>query len=984
MKRIYIKSIFPLFFLFLILGNTNLQAQAVKKTVVQAFWWDYKNDNYPGSWANYLAELAPRLKSMGVDAIWIPPSYKNNDPTWVGYSPFDHYDLGEKYQKGFVNTAVGTKDELLRMIAIMHANGIEVIQDIVINHVDRAGSATGQGGQDPEATYSMANASGYKNFRYVSYGTPADDESECDYFSRAGRWPKNYHNFHPHAGHNAQNDDWTQPYWGPDICYGYQDDGTGNGFGQSSNCSIACSSTCNDPTQNSGYMRDNVRAWLQWFQKQTGVDGWRFDAVKHFPHFVAEDVLFNTQNNGWASGGDQMFAVGEWVGGKSELDAYTANVMNRAGTFDFGLRAFDGSGGLNGMVTGNGGFDLGNLPGAQQNARFVDISGNRIHRTVPFVNNHDTFRPEVDGSGNITGWKTGDELSVHIDPKEPRLGAAYAIAIAMDGNPQIFFEDLFNINNTSSRWSHDPKSTSALPNHTDIANIIQAHGALDFKGGDYKVRSSEAGHWNLITSSNNDDDHIIIERSGKAIIAATDAWNVDQDSWVDSDFAPGTVLVDYSGGITTTTTVQADQRVNIKTRAVGYPSFTYSGSYTDHGTQYHGYSIWAPQGMSLTYTPPRNTTTTQEWEMANDLGDSHCNSLGYGGALPDNSYNLRIAGKIFAEAGKQITYELFPTDATKDLTLSIYGLNGILLASTSGTGNLSATFTPSSTGWYVLKVRNTNNTYIGQDCFVKATYTAPATITNIYDYPASATASVWTGNAGTDDITNCMNWEGGNLPITSSDPIVVPSFTDVMPNLTGCNFTNIMDENSLDIGDCLVPVELLSFSASPKENTIVLNWATATEINNRGFEVERSTNSRNGFIRIAWVEGAGNTVERIDYNLIDENIRGGIDYYYRLRQIDYDGSFEYSVIQSARIDGHDFDISVLPNPAKNVVQIHLSELTDKEVTISLLEIHGRLISTSSFTDTENISMNVSSLSTGMYLLYVQSGGKSAVKKIIIE
>jgi hypothetical protein len=160
----------------------KLEAQTtkIKKATLQAFWWDYKNDNYPFSWSNYLTEMAPRLKSMGFDAIWIPPSYKNQAPSWVGYGPMDHYDLGDKFQKGAPNvyTGMGTKDELLRMIAVMHANGIEVVQDVVLNHVDGAGTATGAGGQDPEPTYSLVTNSGFKNFRYACYATPAIDEQQ--------------------------------------------------------------------------------------------------------------------------------------------------------------------------------------------------------------------------------------------------------------------------------------------------------------------------------------------------------------------------------------------------------------------------------------------------------------------------------------------------------------------------------------------------------------------------------------------------------------------------------------------------------------------------------------------------------------------------------------------------------------------------------------------------------------------------------------
>ena len=66
------------------------------------------------------------------------------------------------------------------------------------------------------------------------------------------------------------------------------------------------------------------------------------------------------------------------------------------------------------MITGNGSYDLSNIPGSQQSNR---------QRTVPFVNNHDTFRPQVNSQGNYTGWNTGSELAAHIEPNDPRNSA---------------------------------------------------------------------------------------------------------------------------------------------------------------------------------------------------------------------------------------------------------------------------------------------------------------------------------------------------------------------------------------------------------------------------------------------------------------------------------------------------------------------------------------------------------------------------------
>nr|GEZ67865.1 pentatricopeptide repeat-containing protein At2g04860 [Tanacetum cinerariifolium] len=216
------------------LGALTVQAQTtVKRVVLQGFWWDYYNANYPFKWADYLAELAPRLKALGIDAVWIPPTPKNkNATTDVGYSPFDQYDLGDKYQKGATRTRFGSKDEFLRMVAVLHANGIEVVQDVVLNHTDGAGAADGAAGQDPETTYSMSSSSGYKVFRYSSFGTPSAEGGDdgVAYAARQGRWPKNYANFHAHLGHNTTSGDMAAAYFGPDFCYG--NDGGNDGYGR--------------------------------------------------------------------------------------------------------------------------------------------------------------------------------------------------------------------------------------------------------------------------------------------------------------------------------------------------------------------------------------------------------------------------------------------------------------------------------------------------------------------------------------------------------------------------------------------------------------------------------------------------------------------------------------------------------------------------------------------------------------------------------
>jgi alpha-amylase len=830
------KFLVRLFFvLFLVTTTVNgLIAQRVKKVVVQAFWWDHWNNNFRFKWADYLTELAPRLKALGVDAIWIPPNYKNDGPGSVGYGPFDQYDLGDKNQKGellsdTIRTRSGTKDELLRMIAVMHANGIEVIQDIVLNHTTGAGNRGGGGGRDytaasipyNDATNGFGGTNFYKNFRYVSYGTPHLDTSAADYFTRSGRWSKNIMNFYPNANNTSVNTtDINKTYFGPDMAF------ENNSIGQSTNIPKTGTVTINgitkpyfNPVQPSNYMAQSAKDWIVWYKKQTGADGFRWDAVKHFGFDVQRDLTYALKyQSNFANGGNDMLNIGEWVGSSSEIDYYASQLI-KAGTpaesnvpneqmsagFDFGLRGYSSSGGIYAMVMGGGGFNMQAVPGAQQSQtyRYFDyLGGKRVFKTVPFVNSHDTYRPILTANGNYSqalgnsaGWNTSNELGgngQHIDPREPRFAAANAVISAVDGNPCFFLEDVFDYFSLNKRWSHLPADADSLPLRKDIGNIMQCHQKLNFKDGDYAVPTALTGASAPVYAVGSSGDHLVIERTGKAFIGISDAYSpasnnsADQQVWVTADnaWSVGTPLYDYSGahGVTSTQ-IYNDRRVLISTAPCGH---------NIAGALGHGYSIWAPYpngtptsvtdlyNYIATYDQPRGRTTTQEWEMADDLGDSHCGSLGQGGQLPANSFNQRVAGKIYVQNGTNVAYKISPQIDNTHVCISLWDLDGNKLSEACGNSSAASpilgSYSTTYTGWITVKVRNEYNTQAAQKVWANVTYTAPTTL-NTRDAVTSATtrASIWTGNKGTSDITDCGNWEEGKLP-TQTSQIVIPNY----------------------------------------------------------------------------------------------------------------------------------------------------------------------------------------------------------------
>jgi alpha-amylase len=867
-------------------------SQDKKRVVLQAFWWDYHNNNYNEAWSNYLTELAPRLKEMGIDAVWVPPFVKSDGPHSVGYSPFDQYDLGDKFQKGNLRTRMGDKDELLRMIAVMHANGIEVIEDIVLNHTTNAGSVTGAGGVDPQA---MGNDK-HMNFRYVSYNTPVTDETANDYLSRSGRWPKNWHNFHPNGAHNCTSGDICAAYWGPDICYWAE------ARGLSSNAIY-------NPVQESNYMRNETRKWFIWLKKQTGIDGYRFDAVKHFPADVTEDVLWNAMFNAdWANGGENMFSVGEWVGGKNELDAWTDAVQGRAGTFDFGLRGFAGQG-LESMVNSNGSFNMGNLPGLQQERR---------HRTVPFVNNHDTFRPQLDSNGKFTGWNHGSELAPHIDPRNHRLSAAYAVIMAVDGSPQIFMEDLFDLND-GKRFTHDPKDPSSLQVRSDIAKLIELHQKLDFKGGEYKVRHGSG-------------DLLVIERSNKAVIAITDSWNWNNGpwrrEWVATDFGPGVQLKDYAGG-------HGDEIRT--TNQDGWFEVSTPGCDGNNAAKRRGFAVWAPVNANANFSLVP-LPTTQEWELADDLGDSHPFSLKQGGQLPGNSTEYRTAGKIFAAAGKEITVNLFPTDATKDLTLSIFDFTDdeALLKEVNGTGELTLAYTPTKDGFIVLKARHTNEVdYEGQRAFIKATYMAPEVVDTKKHY--------------------------------SSKPLDEVSFAFV---------PEVFDGNDL--------VTLKVFTENTKFDNItepLYLWTWEPSAPKGGQGTWTSTADKMKFEKVTDNEYHFQFVPNEFYA---SPFKGQIAFLVKTKNGSMQsGDLVFGETTTGVEPGLDQKILVYPNPSSGEsVMLSIGDVGANSVNIMVTDMAGRRYYAAQMGANRTIQLPV--LPRGMYLLNVDIAGKKVVKKIVVN
>jgi hypothetical protein len=137
-----------------------------------------------------------------------------------------------------------------------------------------------------------------------------------------------------------------------------------------------------------------------------------------------------------------------------------------------------------------------------------------------------------------------------------------------------------------------------------------------------------------------------------------------------------------------------------------------------------------------------------------------------------------------------------------------------------------------------------------------------------------------------------------------------------------------------------LPVELIFFDAWPKNKTIFLKWITSSETENKGFEIWRAETPPE-YINLGWREGNGTTSNTSEYDFIDEHVETNKTYYYQLKQVDYNGLYNYSNVVTARLSDKGFSVSALPNPYIGTTHISLILNYESAVNITIFSAIGQ-------------------------------------------
>ncbi len=184
-----------------------------------------------------------------------------------------------------------------------------------------------------------------------------------------------------------------------------------------------------------------------------------------------------------------------------------------------------------------------------------------------------------------------------------------------------------------------------------------------------------------------------------------------------------------------------------------------------------------------------------------------------------------------------------------------------------------------------------------------------------------------------------------------------------------------------------VPVEFITFNAVSNNGEVQLTWSTATETNNKGFQVERRDNFSGKWILLGFTNGRGTSTEKSYYAFDDKNPTAGTNYY-RLNQIDLNGGFSYSNIIEVSVTPMNFALKQnYPNPFNPVTTINYYIPLQGNVSLKVYDITGKeaagLVNENQKAGRHSVQFNAAGLASGVYIYKLTTDNFSASKKLLL-
>lgn len=365
--------------------------------MMQAFEWDSPAD---GGYYDFLKENAKKIKDAGIDALWLPPMCKGGGDQDVGYGIYDLWDLGEFDQKGTVRTKYGTKKELLEAIDELHKNHIKVYADVVLNH---------KGNADFEEEFMARMVDQNNREKDVSEDMKIKAWTGFDFPGRSGKYSDFIWHYYHFTGVDYDSNTGTKAIFRVLGEGKYWDDGVSDEKGNFDYLMNA------DIDHSHPEVREEIFKWVDWFMEETGVDGFRYDALKH----ISDEFIYDLSNHIMEKKKDDFYLFGEyWQYDEGQIDGYLDDTDWKIDLFDVPLHFH-----FEQASKSNGNYDMRNIFNNT-------IVKNHPLQAVTFVDNHDS--------------QPGQSLDSWVEDWFKEI--AYSLILfRKDGYPCIFAGDYYGL-----------------------------------------------------------------------------------------------------------------------------------------------------------------------------------------------------------------------------------------------------------------------------------------------------------------------------------------------------------------------------------------------------------------------------------------------------------------------------------------------------------------------------------------------------------
>ncbi len=672
---------------------------------------------------------------------------------------------------------------------------------------------------------------------------------------------------------------------------------------------------------------------------------------------------------------------------------------------------------------------MGSFPGSSRTNITYGIYSEAANSAFTDINYNDYY---VDGVGpnlgylgsirvDLTAWQTAtgkDANSISVDPKfestsNLHIQSAYN---AVDGKAQYIAAVLNDIDG-------DVRSTTT-PDIGADEYVFQAPSVLDPTNVSAVAFGESQIDVSFTPNANNNNVVIVFNLNGNFTVP-TGTPTVGQP------LAGGEVAA------ITTTSPFAHTGLIAQTTYY-YKLFSYNGSDYSPGVAVNAKTPCSIQSLPYSQSFDGTTFPPDCWEIfnngsGNNWSRSTTNTYAGAGTMyypyntsnpadawaftpgfnltSGNSYTIKFWQRVYSASYIEKLKVTVGTDQTvasqTNVLIDLPNLTNVTYQQLNATFNCDST----ATYYFAFNCYSASNQW---DLFVDEvsieqvlTLNAPSNLTAVAD--TFAVLLNWTDNSTNETGFYIERKDGDSLsanPFARIDSVGadVVNYNDQgrTPNTTytyrvqAYNPDGISDYSNIVTATTIIPVELTSFAANVTDKAISVMWSTATELNNKGFDLERKLDGE--WQRLSFVEGKGTTTEKSDYSYLDnfkyEGYEGTVQY--RLKQIDFDGTFTYSNIISVEVDFTPKEYALYqnyPNPFNPSTTIKFALPFDSNVRITVYNLLGEqvalLFDQVKEVGYHNITWNASNLASGIYIYRIDAksltgeNNYSAVKKMLL-